>query len=117
MHENIVVFNRFIAYAGLSVLLLGVVLMVFIGNSFAKPILQITDIAKRMSELDFDVKYPVTTSDEIGVLGGVSMRCQRRWKRLFLSSKQLTMSCRRILRTKFRLMKCARSFYRMSPMN
>lgn len=44
--------------------------MVFIGNSFAKPILQITDIAKRMSELDFDVKYPVTTSDEIGVLGG-----------------------------------------------
>jgi len=70
MHENIVVFNRFIAYAGLSVLLLGVVLMVFIGNSFAKPILQITDIAKRMSELDFDVKYPVTTSDEIGVLGG-----------------------------------------------
>jgi len=70
MHENIVVFNRFIGYAGLSVLLLGVILMVFIGNSFAKPILQITDIAKRMSELDFDVKYPVTTSDEIGVLGG-----------------------------------------------
>ncbi len=70
MQENIVVFNRFIGYAGLSVLLLGVILMVFIGNSFAKPILQITDIAKRMSELDFDVKYPVTTSDEIGVLGG-----------------------------------------------
>lgn len=70
MHENIIVFNRFIGYAGLSVLLLGVILMVFIGNSFAKPILQITDIAKRMSELDFDVKYPVTTRDEIGVLGG-----------------------------------------------
>ena len=70
MNENISIFNRFIAYAGSGVLVLGVLLMVFFGNSFAKPILQITDIAKRMSELDFDVKYPVTTQDEIGVLGG-----------------------------------------------
>lgn len=70
MHENVAIFNRFIGYAGISVLLLGVILMVFIGNNFAKPIMQITDIAKRMSELDFDVKYPVTTRDEIGVLGG-----------------------------------------------
>lgn len=69
MHENIAIFNRFIGYAGSGVLLIGVILMIFFGNSFAKPILQITDIAKRMSELDFDVKYPVTTQDEIGVLG------------------------------------------------
>lgn len=69
MNENIDTFNRFIAYAGSGVLLISVIVMIFFGNSFAKPILQITDIAKRMSELDFDVKYPVTTHDEIGVLG------------------------------------------------
>lgn len=69
MNENIAIFTRFIGYAGSGVMLLGIILMIFFGNSFAKPILQITDIAKRMSELDFEVKYPVTTQDEIGVLG------------------------------------------------
>lgn len=50
-------------------MILGAILMIFVGNSFAKPILQITEIAKKMSELDFNVKYPVKTQDEIGVLG------------------------------------------------
>lgn len=69
MHENVAIFNRFIVYAIIGALLLGVIVMILVGNSFAKPIMQITDIAKKMSELDFDVKYPVTTHDEIGVLG------------------------------------------------
>ena len=69
MNESIDVFNRFIGYTGSGVLLVSVIIMVFFGNSFAKPILQITDIAKRMSELDFEAKYPVKTHDEIGVLG------------------------------------------------
>ncbi len=69
MTENINTFNSFIFYVGLCVIILVAGLMVFISNSFTKPLLQLTDIAKRMSELDFDVRYPVTTHDEIGVLG------------------------------------------------
>lgn len=69
MNESIDTFNRFIGYAGSGIMVLGIILMVFVGNSFARPILQITDIAKKMSELNFEVKYPVTTHDEIGVLG------------------------------------------------
>lgn len=69
MEESVATFSTFIGYATIGVMLSGIIMMVFFGNSFAKPILQITDIAKRMSELDFNVKYPVTTQDEIGVLG------------------------------------------------
>lgn len=69
MNENIATFNRFIGYAGGSVFVVGIILMIIIGNNFARPIVQITDIAQRMSNLDFEVKYPVTTQDEIGVLG------------------------------------------------
>lgn len=69
MRESISIFNRFIMYTGFAVVIMGVLVMIFFGNRFARPIMQITDIAKRMSELDFDVKYPVTTRDEIGVLG------------------------------------------------
>ncbi len=70
MSDNIYIFNRFLLYTGAFVLILGVLWMLYFGNSFTKPILQITDIAKRMSELDFDVKYPVHSKDEVAVLGG-----------------------------------------------
>ncbi|MDD7402708.1 MAG: HAMP domain-containing sensor histidine kinase [Butyribacter sp.] len=69
MNENIDIFNHFIIQTASIVLVIGVLLMSFFGNRFTKPILQITDIAKRMSELDFDAKYEGTTQDEIGVLG------------------------------------------------
>lgn len=70
MSDNVIIFNRFILYSGAVALVLGVVLMVCFGNGFTKPIMQITDIAKKMSELDFNVKYPVHSKDEVGVLGG-----------------------------------------------
>ena len=69
MRDSISIFKRFIMYIGVFIVFLGVVVMVFFGDRFTRPIMQITNIAKCMSELDFDVKYPVTTRDEIGVLG------------------------------------------------
>lgn len=69
MSDNIYIFNRFLLYTGFLVLILGVLWMLYFGNSFTKPIMQITDIAKRMSELDFDVKYVVHSKDEVAVLG------------------------------------------------
>ena len=69
MTENINIFNSFIFYVGLSVIVFGAIVMVFVSSGFTKPVLKLTEIAKRMSELDFEVRYPVTTQDEIGVLG------------------------------------------------
>lgn len=69
MTENINIFNSFIFYVGLGVILFGAIIMVFVSNSFTRPVLKLTEIAKRMSELDFEIRYPVTSHDEIGVLG------------------------------------------------
>lgn len=69
MKENIKIFNSFIFYAGLVVILIATIIMIYVSNSFTKPVLKLTEIAKRMSELDFEIRYPVTTHDEIGVLG------------------------------------------------
>ena len=41
----------------------------FATKSFVRPIGELSDIAKRMSNLDFNVKYKVETGDEIGELG------------------------------------------------
>lgn len=69
MTENVRIFNQFMGYIAIGALIIMMVLMILVGNSFTKPILQIADIAKRMADLDFEVKYPVKTGDEIGVLG------------------------------------------------
>ena len=70
MKESVNTFNRFIGYIGLGIMLIGIFIMIFISNYFTKPIIQLTHIAKRMSDLDFEIRYPVTSNDEIGVLGG-----------------------------------------------
>ncbi len=69
MNENVRISNRFLGYIGIVVILLGFGMMYVLGNSFAKPIRKMTDIAQRMAELDFEAKYPVTTQDEVGMLG------------------------------------------------
>lgn len=69
MQESVNIANKFLAFVGFFASLIGVIIMYFISKSFTKPILDLSDIAKRMSNLDFDAKYNVNTVDEIGTLG------------------------------------------------
>lgn len=69
MTDNVQIFNHFLGYVAITALLITMLLMLYVGTNFTKPILQIADIAQRMADLDFEAKYPVTTNDEIGVLG------------------------------------------------
>ncbi|BCN30441.1 two-component sensor histidine kinase [Anaeromicropila herbilytica] len=69
MNESAHIANKFLAYVGVAVTCIGTMIMFFISKSFTKPILELSDIAKKMSDLDFDVKYPVSRNDEIGQLG------------------------------------------------
>lgn len=69
VRESADISNRFLAYIGIIVAILASIIMYFISNSVTKPILELADIAKKMANLEFDVKYKVDTEDEIGVLG------------------------------------------------
>ncbi|MDD3174706.1 MAG: HAMP domain-containing sensor histidine kinase [Herbinix sp.] len=62
--------NKFLSYIGTISAFLGTVAMLFISKKFTKPILELSGIAKKMSDLDFEVKYNVVSKDEIGELGG-----------------------------------------------
>ena len=78
MKESVAVSNRFLAYIGVIAVLISGIILFMIGNSFTKPIVYLTDIATRMSQLDFEAKYPVTTEDEIGRLGNsINMLSER----------------------------------------
>ncbi len=67
--ESVAVSNKFISYIGIIVVVFGAIVMFFIGRNFTKPILRLAEIANRMTNLDFNAKYEVTTDDELGQLG------------------------------------------------
>jgi signal transduction histidine kinase len=69
MQDNVAVSNTFLAYIGILVTIVGTLIMLVITNRFTKPIKDLSNIAKKMSDLDFDVKYIVNSKDEIGELG------------------------------------------------
>ena len=69
MQESVGIANKFLLYIGMVTAAIVAGIMFFFSKSFTEPIRTLSGIAKRMSHLDFDVKYKVKTKDEIGELG------------------------------------------------
>lgn len=69
IEESVKINNNFFLLAGLITIIIGSILIVIITRRFTKPILQLNDIAMKMSTMDFSRRYHVNSSDEIGQLG------------------------------------------------
>ena len=69
LQSNVEIANKFLASAGILVAFLVSVCVFFATKSFIRPVEELSGIAKRMSNLDFNVKYKVESNDEIGELG------------------------------------------------
>lgn len=61
--------NRLLAYVGLMVLVIGVLINMYLSRRVTNPILELVDISKKMSDLDFDAKYTSGGDNEIALLG------------------------------------------------
>ena len=69
IEESVAISNKFLSYIGIIAATFGTILMLIISKKFTQPILDLADIAKQMSDLNFNIKYQVKSKDEIGVLG------------------------------------------------
>lgn len=69
IEEGVAIANEFLAYVGVFAVVIGTIAMFIISKRFTKPILVLADIAKKMSEMNFEVKYQINSKDEIGELG------------------------------------------------
>lgn len=67
--ESAAISNRFFIYISLIAAVAGFIIMYIVTNRFLGPITVLTNIAQRMSQLDFTAKYEVATEDEVGILG------------------------------------------------
>jgi len=69
IQESVNLSNQFLGYVGLIAVIIGIIAMFIISSRFTKPILDLSNIAKRMADLDFEAKYPINRKDEIAELG------------------------------------------------
>ncbi len=69
IEESASISNSFLLWVGILAIFICVIIMVFISGQYTKPIVRLTKIARRMEELDFDVKYVGDNKDEVGILG------------------------------------------------
>jgi len=69
IQESASVSNRFMAYVGSVVVIVGIIIMLFISNQYTKPILRLAKHAQDMRKLNFSSRYEDDREDEIGVLG------------------------------------------------
>lgn len=69
IRESAVISNRFLAYAGIAAVFLSAVISILASRKIARPILELTEISRRMTNLDFNAKYQGKGKNEIDQLG------------------------------------------------
>ena len=67
--ESIDLFNKVLIVLSIITVLIGSIAIYIISNNMTKPLLELSDISKKMSRLEFENKYEGKSEDEIGVLG------------------------------------------------
>ncbi len=69
IRESVKLANRFLAYVGLSVLVIGALIIQILAKRIAGPLLELARLSERMSNLDFTVKFSGGRDDEVTFLG------------------------------------------------
>lgn len=69
VRESVDLSNRFFAYVGLVVMVIGCGLMYVATSKVTLPIKKLASLSEEMSNLNFDAKYEGQAEDELGVLG------------------------------------------------
>ncbi len=67
--DNVNISTTLIKYVGGAILTVGIISAFVVSTYITRPIKQLSDIAERMSEMDFDARYEGSDKGEIGLLG------------------------------------------------
>ena len=79
--------NRYFIMASLVILAVGLIAISLITVNMTKPIYQLSDISRRMTNLDFSARYTGKSLDEVGVLGNNMNEMSSQLERTFLQLK------------------------------
>ncbi len=69
IRESAWISNRFLGYIGIFAVILSAIISILVSRKIAGPILELTEISRRMTNLDFNAKYKSKGENEIDQLG------------------------------------------------
>lgn len=69
IRESVGVSNQFLAYVGIAGVLISGIISYFVTKKITNPILQLAELSRRMTNLDFDAKFQSRGRNEIDFLG------------------------------------------------
>ena len=91
--ESIDLFNKVLILVSFVIIVIGSFAIFIISNNLTKPLLQLSEISKKMSRLEFENKYEGNSEDEIGILGNsmneLSLKLEKAIKELKNANVQL----------------------------
>ncbi len=67
--ESVAIANRFLSYVGVIAVIMCAVIIYMVTKKITNPILQLAAISRRMTDLEFDVKFQSKGKNEIDLLG------------------------------------------------
>ena len=67
--DNVNISTTLIKYVGGAILAVGIIVAFVVSTYITRPIKQLSNIAEKMSEMDFDARYEGSDKGEIGLLG------------------------------------------------
>lgn len=67
--ESISISNKFYLWIGIIAIIVATIIILIVTSRYTRPLLELADLSKKMSELDFNAKYTGHHNDELGVLG------------------------------------------------
>lgn len=94
IRDSVAIANRFLAYVGSFSIIVSGVLIWMMSKKVTEPILELADISKKMTDLDFNAKYQGKEDNEIGLLGchvnQLSMALEKTISELKTANNELT---------------------------
>ena len=67
--ESVGIANQFLAYVGVTAVIVCALIIYVVTRKITNPILQLADISRRMTNLDFEAKYQSRGQNEVDLLG------------------------------------------------
>jgi signal transduction histidine kinase len=93
IRDSVKISNEFIKYVCLIGILLSVVIIWWVSRKVAEPIKELTELSKRMADLDFGVRYTSGGNNEIGQLGEhfnqMSEKLEKAYSQLMTANNEL----------------------------
>lgn len=91
--DSVGISNEFLKYICLTGIILAFLTVGFISHRVTRPLRELTELSKRMADLDFDAKYTSGGSNEVGQLGAhfneMSEKLQAAYSQLLTANNEL----------------------------